>query len=153
MKHFPPLFPEQKSSLQKPQIEADFVIVQAEVIAALGGGLLLFDQLDQFVDHFLGGDGSVVVGGQGLLQHLAEGSRLDDVSLAALLDLVFQQLGEQFGGDVLVFQAAHFGQELVGQDRDVRSLDARRGEHVDDLVFGGDGLRDELPDRVDARQN
>ena len=29
-----------------------------------------------------------------------------------------------------------------------RSLDARRGEEVDDLVFGGDGLRDELPDGV-----
>ena len=44
-------------------VEADFVFVQAEVFAALGGGLHLFGQLDQFVDHFLGGDGSVVVGG------------------------------------------------------------------------------------------
>ena len=65
----------------------------------------------------MGGDGSVVVGGQGLLQHLAEGSRLDDVSLAALLDLVLEQLGEQFSGDGLVFQAAHFGEEFFIEDR------------------------------------
>ena len=44
-----------------------------------GVGLDLFGQLDQFVDHFLGGEGSVVVGSQVLLQNLAEGSRLDDV--------------------------------------------------------------------------
>ena len=65
-----------------------------------------------------------------------------------MLDLILEQLGEQLSGDVLVLQAAYFGEEFVGQDRDVRALDARSGEEVDDLVFGGDGLRDELPDGV-----
>ena len=41
-----------------------------------------------------------------------EGSGLDDVSLAAFLDLVLEQLG----GDVLVLQVAHFGEVFVGQD-------------------------------------
>ena len=97
-------------------VEADFVFVQAEVFAALGGGLHLFGQLDQFVDHLLSGDGSVVVGGQGLLQHLAEDSRLDDVSLAALLDLVLEQLGKQFdAGDPRIRPAGE--PRLVGHHR------------------------------------
>ena len=96
----------------------------------------------------MGGDGSVVVGGQSLLQHLAEGPRLDDVSLAALLDLVLQQFCGQFGRDVLVLQTANFGEELLGQDRNVWSLGSRRGKDVDDLVFRSDGLRDKLPDGV-----
>lgn len=98
-------------------VEADFVVDQAQIFAALGGGLHLFGQLDPFVDHLLRGDGSVVVGGQGLLQHRVESARLNDVSLAALLDLVFEQLGEKLGGDVPVFQAAHFGEELFIEDR------------------------------------
>ena len=70
--------------------DVDFVFGQVQVFSALRGGLHLFGQLDPFVDPLLSGDGSVVVGGQYLLQHLAEGSRLDDVLLATLLDLVLR---------------------------------------------------------------
>ena len=47
-----------------------------------------------------------------------------------------------------MFEAAHLGEELIGQDADVRLLQPGGGEDVDDLAFGGDRLRDELADGV-----
>ena len=62
-------------------------------------------------------------------------------------DLAGQQLPQQLDGQVPLRHAAHLGEELVGEDRDVRLLQAGRGEDVDDLV-GGDGPRDDLADGV-----
>ncbi|MCK9213819.1 MAG: hypothetical protein M0P52_05055 [Rhodoferax sp.] len=59
---------------------------------------------------------------------------------------VFQQFLQQLGGDVLVLEAAHFGEELVAQDADVRLGQTGGGEDVDDLALGGDGLAHELAD-------
>ncbi len=75
-------------------IEADFVIVQAQVFAALRGGLHLFGQLDQFVDDLLSGDGSVGgalaaafgVGRQCLLQLIGQSEVIDDQSALLVAD-------------------------------------------------------------------
>jgi len=57
-----------------------------------------------------------VVGVEGLLELLAEDLALHEVALGADLEFVLEQLLQQLGGDVLVFEAAHFGEELVAQD-------------------------------------
>ena len=59
-----------------------------------------------------------------------------------------KQFREQLGGDVLVFEPAHFGEELIGQDADVWLLQSGGLKDVDDLAFGRDCLCDELPDGV-----
>lgn len=59
---------------------------------------------------------------------------------------VLEQLLQQLGGDVLVLQAAHFGEELVAKDADVRLGQSGGGEDVDHLAFGGDGFAHELAD-------
>ena len=59
---------------------------------------------------------------------------------------VLEQLLQQLGGDVPVLEAAHFGEELVAQDADVRLGQSGGGEDVDHLAFGGDGLAHELAD-------
>jgi hypothetical protein len=61
-------------------------------------------------------------------------------------EFVLEQLLLQLGGDVLVLEAAHFGEELVAQDADVRLGQSGGGEDVDHLAFGGDGLAHELAD-------
>ena len=53
-------------------VEGDFVVGQAEVCAAFGGGVHFLGQFDEFFDHFLGGDGAVVVSVEGLLEFFAE---------------------------------------------------------------------------------
>lgn len=45
-----------------------------------------------------------------------------------------------------MFQPAHFGEELVAQDADVRLGQSGGGEDVDYLAFGGDGLAHQLAD-------
>jgi len=45
-----------------------------------------------------------------------------------------------------VLEAAHFGEELVAQDADVRLGQSGGGEDVDHLALGGDGLAHELAD-------
>jgi hypothetical protein len=91
-------------------------------------------------------DGAVVVGVEGLLELLAEDLALHEVALGADLEFVLEQLLQQLGGDVLVLEAAHFGEELVAQDADVRLGQPGGGEDVDHLAFGGDGLAHELAD-------
>ena len=49
-------------------VKGDLVVGQAEVFAAFGGGVHFLGQLDQFLDHFLRGDGAVVIGVEGLLE-------------------------------------------------------------------------------------
>ncbi len=112
------------------------------------GGAHLFRELDQLFDDFLRGDRAVVIGVERLLEHLGELAALDEVSLRSHFDFVAQQLREQLGGDVLVFQSAHLGEEAVGEDADVGLLEPGRAEDVDDLAFGHDCFRDELPDGV-----
>jgi hypothetical protein len=64
-----------------------------------------------------------------------------------VLDLALQQLLQQLDGEVALRHAAHLGQELVGEDRDVGLLEAGGGEDVDDLV-GHHRLGDDLADGV-----
>lgn len=45
-----------------------------------------------------------------------------------------------------MLEAAHFGEELVAQDADVRLEQSCGGEGVDHLAFSGDGLAHELAD-------
>jgi hypothetical protein len=52
--------------------------------------------------------------------------RLNEVALGADLELVLEQLLQQLGGDVLVLEAAHFGEELVTQDADGRLRQPRK---------------------------
>ena len=72
----------------------------------------------------------------------------DDVLLAALHGHVLEQIDEQLVSNLLVLQAAQFADEFVVQDRDAGSSDSCCGGQVEDLVFSGDGVRDDLPDRV-----
>ena len=64
--------------------------------------------------------------------------------LGADFEFVLQQFLQQLCRDVLVLQAAHFGEELVAQDADIWLGQSGGGEDVDQLPFGGDGLADEL---------
>ena len=127
-------------------VEGDLVIGQAHVLAALGGGVEVLGEFDQFLDDLHRADGAVVVGVEGLLELFTEDLALHEVAFGADLEFVLEQLLQQLGGDVLVLEAAHFGEELVAQDADVRLGQAGGGENVDDLAFGGDGLAHELPD-------
>ena len=54
--------------------------------------------------------------------------------LRSQLDFLVEQLLQQLDGEVPVRQAAHFRQKLVRQNRDVRLLQASRGEDVHDLA-------------------
>ena len=90
------------------------------------GGAHLLRELDQLFDDFLRRDGAVVIGVERLLQHLGKLAALNEVALRAHFDFVPKQLRQQLGGDVLVFEAAHLGEELVGEDADVRLLQVRR---------------------------
>ncbi len=56
------------------------------------------------------------------LDHLAEGARLQ---------FVVEQLLQQFQSEVALGELTHLLQELVGEERDVRVLEARRGEDID----------------------
>ena len=67
---------------------------------------------DQIIDHLLSGDGSGVVGGQGPLQDRTEGSRLYDVSPAALLDLVLEQLASSSAATFLCFKPRNSARNL-----------------------------------------
>ena len=70
---------------------------------------------------------------------------MDEVGALDGLDLVAEEAAQQPElqvGFVLVSQGV---EELVGQDRDLRGVDAGELVDVDDLV-GGDGLVDELAD-------
>ena len=81
---------------------------------------------DQLLDHLRRLDGAVLVASDRLLQHLGEGARLDDVlALRRVLISPFSSLLQQLDGEVPLRHAAHFGQELVGEDRDVGLLAAR----------------------------
>ena len=58
-----------------------------------------------------------------------------------------EQLLEQLDREVALFHAPHFGQELLGQDRDVGLLKAGGGEDVDDS-FRRHCPRDDLANGV-----
>jgi hypothetical protein len=96
----------------------------------------------------LGGlDGAVLVAPDGLLQHLGERFGLDHVLPEASPDLPRHELPEQLNRQVPLGHPLNLGQELVGQDRDIRLLEPGRGKDVHDFV-GNDGFRDDLPDGV-----
>jgi hypothetical protein len=82
-----------------------------------------------------------------LLQQLRERARLHHVLPTAHLDLALQELPQELHGQVLLRHAPDLGQELIGEDGDVRLLQACGGEEVDD-TFRRDSLRDDLPDGV-----
>lgn len=97
-------------------IKRDLVIRQAHVLAALCGGVEILGEFDQLFDDLHRADGSVVVGIEGLLELLGKNLALHEVTLGADFEFVLEQLFQQLGGDVLVFEAAHFGEELVAED-------------------------------------
>ena len=113
---------------------------------AISTGLNFLGKFDQFFDDMHRADGAVVIGVEGLLELLAEDLALHEVALRAHLKFVLEQLFEQLGGDILVFEAAHFGEELIAQDAEIRFGQSGGGEDVDHLAFGGDCLADELAD-------
>ena len=93
-----------------------FVFVETKLLATLGGGVGFLGEGDQFFQPLYRGDGAVVVGVEGLLQLFGKELALHEVLLRAHLQLVLEQLLQQLGGDVLVLEAADFGEELVAED-------------------------------------
>ena len=69
-------------------VEGDFVIVQAEIDAALIRGVHFLGELDQFFDYFLRCDGAVVIGVERFLQHLGELAALNEVPFRSHFDFV-----------------------------------------------------------------
>lgn len=126
-------------------VEGELVGGEPELLAAGACCAQLFGELDQLFDHLRGFDGAVLVFAHGLREQLGEGAGLDDVAFPALLDFAFEQLLQQLDGEVALRHVAHFGQEFVREDRDVRLLEAGRGEDVHHLV-GDDRPRDDLAD-------
>ena len=91
-----------------------------------------------------------MIGIKGLFELFAENLALNYVPFGPDFKFILEQFFQQFGGDVLVFEAAHFGKELVAQDGYIRSRKSGGSKDVDDLAFGCNGFRDELADgRVD----
>ena len=60
-------------------VKRDFIVRQTEVFATLAGGVQLFCQLDQFLNHFLRGNGAVVIRIERLLELFAEQQALHEV--------------------------------------------------------------------------
>ena len=85
-----------------------------------------------------------MVGVEGLLEFFAEPLRQDQVALGPDFQLVLEQLLQEFGGDVLVLQTPHFGQKSVIQNAEVRLGQPGRGEHVNNLPLGHEGVGHEL---------
>lgn len=129
-------------------VESDFIVGQAEVNATFGGFLHLLRQLDQFLDHFLRGDGPIVVSMQAALQEFGKMPALDQIAFGADLDFVAEKLGEEFGGDVLVLEMANFVEEFLGENRDIRFLQPRGAENVDNPFICDDRFGNELADGV-----
>ena len=69
-------------------VKRHFVVVQAEIDAALIGGVHFLGQFDQFFDDFLRCDGAVVVGVERFLQHLGELAALNEVPFRSHFDFV-----------------------------------------------------------------
>ena len=99
---------------------------------------------DELLDHLRRRDGPVLVLDHGALQHLREAPRLDKVAAQTRLDLVVQELLQQLDGEVAPRHVTHLGEKAVVEHGDVRALEPRDGEDVDDLV-ARDGARDDLP--------
>ena len=76
-------------------------------------------ELDEFLNDFLGRDGAIVVGIERFFELLTEELGLHQVAGGADLGFVFEEFLQQLGGDILVFQAAHFGQEAFVENADV----------------------------------
>ena len=95
----------------------------------------LLGQLDQLLDDLRGLDGPVLVarGAPAPASRRTSAPARRSGATRVLISSV-EQLPQQLDGQVPLRQAAHLGQELVGQDRDVRLLQPGRGEDVDDLV-------------------
>jgi hypothetical protein len=91
-------------------------------------------QRNQFLDHLSRLDGAVLVAANGLFQHLGKRARLNHVLAAPCRQLTREQLLEELHGEVPLGHAAHFGEELLGEDRDVRLLQPRRREDVHDAL-------------------
>ena len=127
-------------------VEGLLVIRQAHLFAGFGGGVEVLGEFDQLFDDLHRRDRAVVVGVEGFLELLGEDLALHEVALGTDFEFVLEQLLQQLGGDVLVLEAAHFGEELVAQDADVRLGQSGGGEDVDHLAFGRDGFAHELTD-------
>ena len=97
-------------------VEGQLVLAEAQVLSPPGGFVHLLRQPDQLLDDLQGFDGPVVVPPDGLLQHLGEGTSLDQVLPAPGLDLVIQQLAQEFHRQVLLGHTPHFGQKLIRKE-------------------------------------
>jgi hypothetical protein len=128
-------------------VEGELVLREAELLAARVGLAHVARELDQLLDHLRGLDRAVLVAADGLFQHLGERARLHDVLLPAHAELSVQELLQELDGEVLLRHAAHFGEELVGEDRDVGLLEPSCGEDVDDALRS-DRAREDLADGV-----
>ena len=89
---------------------------------------------DEFLDHSNAVDGPVVVAAEGFVQPVAQLGALDDVRSRSSLDLVGQKASECLDCEVPLLGLTDFGQELVGQDREVGPTEPRRLEHIQDAV-------------------
>jgi hypothetical protein len=89
---------------------------------------------DQLLDHLRCLDRAVLIAADGLLQHLGEGTRLDDVLATPRGQLALQELLEQFCGQIAVGLAAHFGEELIQEGRDVWFLQSCRRKDFDSFA-------------------
>ena len=58
-------------------------------------------------------------------------------------DISLQQSLQQFHGQILLLHAAHFFEEFIGQDSDIRFIQANRSQDIDDFI-GRYGPRNEL---------
>ena len=131
----------------KRVVEGDLIIVESELFATLPCRPHVLGELYEYLDDLGCLDRPVLVLPQCLLQHLRERARLDDVALAARLDLALQQLLQQLHGKIPLGHAADLSEKLVRQNRDIRFLQTGGGEDVDNLV-GDHRLRDDLPNGV-----
>ena len=72
---------------------------------------------------------------------------MHNVALAADDKFVLEKFRQQFGGNVSVLQAAHFGQKRVRENRNIRLFQSCRREYIYDLTIRRNRFGNELPNR------
>jgi hypothetical protein len=101
-------------------VEGDLVFGEAERFAALAGLVHFLGQIDQRIDNFRHLDGTIVIAEDRLLEPFREPLGLHNTGAFLGADLVVEQLARQLQRQVALWHVAHFGQEGIGEDRDVR---------------------------------
>jgi hypothetical protein len=73
-------------------------------------------EVDEVLDDLHGGDGTVLVLEEGLLEHFGEGAGLDEVLFGSGLDVVLEETSKEFDGEILLGDGPDLVEEFIGEE-------------------------------------